>query len=50
MLDANVLVPAGVRDVFLSIADTGLFIPIWQGEIEEEILRNASRLIASLRR
>ena len=47
VLDANVVVPAGVRDVLLSIAAAGLFVPIWQGEMEAEVLRNASRLIAS---
>ena len=47
VLDANVLVPAGVRDVLLSIATADLFVPIWQAEIEAEVLRNASRLIAS---
>jgi hypothetical protein len=50
VLDANVLVPAGVRDVFLSIAEAGLFIPVWQGEIEEEVLRNASRLMPAVSR
>lgn len=45
VLDANVLIPAGVRDLFLSCADSKLFRPVWQDEILEETRRNAARLL-----
>jgi predicted nucleic acid-binding protein len=44
VLDAAVLVPPGVRDVLLSLADGGAFRPVWQSEIEAELRRNAIRL------
>lgn len=44
VLDAAVLVPPGVRDVLLSLADGGAFRPVWQSEIEAEVRRNAIRL------
>jgi len=34
VLDANVLIPAGLRDLMLSCADVGVFRPVWQAEIE----------------
>ena len=37
VLDANVLVPAGLRDLMLSCADVGVFRPVWQAEIEDEV-------------
>jgi predicted nucleic acid-binding protein len=40
VLDAAVLVPAGLRDVLLSMADAGVFRPVWQTEIEAETRRN----------
>lgn len=46
VLDANVLVPAGLRDLMLSCADVGVFRPVWQAEIEEEVVRNIARLTA----
>ena len=44
VLDANVLIPAGLRDLMLSCADVGVFRPVWQAEIEDEVVRNTSRL------
>lgn len=44
VLDAAVLVPPGVRDVLLSLADVGAFRPVWQSEIEAELRRNVIRL------
>jgi hypothetical protein len=44
VLDASVLVPAGLRDLLLSCADAELFRPVWQSELEAEIFRNATRL------
>jgi predicted nucleic acid-binding protein len=35
-LDANVLYPFQVRDVLLTLADAGLFRPIWSAEIMRE--------------
>ena len=46
VLDANVLIPAGLRDLLLSCADVGVFRPVWQSEIEDEVVRNTARLIA----
>ncbi len=46
VLDANVLIPAGLRDLMLSCADVGLFRPVWQAEIEDEVVRNNARLTA----
>lgn len=46
VLDANALVPAGLRDLLLSCADVGVFRPVWQGEIEDEVVRNTARLTA----
>lgn len=46
VLDANVLIPAGLRDLLLSCADVGVFRPVWQAEIEHEVVRNAARLTA----
>lgn len=39
-LDANVLVPARVRDVLLTSADVGAFAPIWSPEVFEEVDRH----------
>lgn len=44
VLDASVLVPAGLRDLLLSCADAEVFRPVWQSELEAEISRNATRL------
>lgn len=44
VLDADVLVPAGVRDVLLSCADEGVFRPIWQDEILAETRRNVLKV------
>lgn len=45
VLDADVLVAPGVRDVLLSVADGGLFRPVWQSELEAEIHRNGIKLL-----
>ena len=49
VLDANVLIPAGLRDLMLSCADVGVFRPVWQAEIEDEVVRNTVRLTAERR-
>jgi hypothetical protein len=43
-LDAAVPVPAGLRDLLLSCADAEVFRPVWQSELEAEIVRNLVRL------
>lgn len=40
VLDACVLYPAPVRDVFLSLADRGLYHARWSADIEDEWVRN----------
>lgn len=40
VLDANVLFPASIRDVLLSIADEGLIQPHWSPRIHDEWSRN----------
>ena len=40
LLDANVIYPAGLRDVLLRIADRNLFRPAWSASIHEEWMRN----------
>lgn len=44
-MDANTLVPPGLRDLLLSCASAGVFRPVWQGEIEAELRRNGARLL-----
>ncbi|HEY5181446.1 MAG TPA: hypothetical protein VIJ07_17010, partial [Dermatophilaceae bacterium] len=39
------LIPAALRDLLLSCADVGVFRPIWQDEILDEVKRNGSRLL-----
>lgn len=46
VLDANVLIPAGLRDLMLSCVALGVFRPVWQAEIEDEVVRNTARLTA----
>lgn len=45
VLDACVLIPAALRDLLLSCANVGVFRPIWQDEILNEVKRNGSRLL-----
>ena len=40
VLDANVLVPARLRDVLLTLAEAGLFVPLWSPEILDEMHRH----------
>lgn len=39
-LDTNVLYGAYLNDVFLSLAERGLFRPLWSEEILDELSRN----------
>lgn len=39
-LDANVLVPARVRDVLLSLGHAGLYVPVWSRTVLEEVGRH----------
>lgn len=49
VLDANVLIPPGLRDMLLSCAYVGAFRPVWQAQIEEEVRRNSIRMGVSKR-
>lgn len=40
VLDANVLYPAPIRDLLLSIAEEELFKPFWSAIIQDEWIRN----------
>lgn len=40
LLDANVLYPAGLRDLLLRLADRNLFAPLWSADIHAEWTRN----------
>jgi predicted nucleic acid-binding protein len=44
VLDANVLFSAFVRDVLLTLAEAGLFVPRWSERIQQEWARNLTRL------
>lgn len=44
VLDANVLIPPGLRDMLLSCAHVGVFRPVWQEEILDEVHRNSIRI------
>jgi predicted nucleic acid-binding protein len=48
ILDANVLYPATLRDMLLSLANNNMFQPKWSTAINEEWVRNliANRLIS----
>ncbi|MBB5790169.1 PIN domain-containing protein [Jiangella mangrovi] len=46
VLDANVLIPPGLRDLLLSAADVAVFRPVWQSQIEDEVRRNGASLLA----
>lgn len=43
VLDANVLLPAPLRDTLLRAAEAGLFGPQWTSAIVEEVERNLAR-------
>lgn len=45
VLDAAVLIPPGLRDLLLSCAHVGVFRPVWQDEILDEVRRNATCLL-----
>lgn len=45
VLDACVLVPPGLRDLLISLADVGVFRPVWQDTILDETLRNGVKLL-----
>lgn len=45
VLDACVLVPPALRDLLLSCASVGIFRPVWQDEILDEVRRNSIRLL-----
>jgi predicted nucleic acid-binding protein len=47
VLDANVLIPPGLRDMLLSCAHVGVFRPVWQDEILDEVHRNSTRMLVS---
>jgi len=49
VLDANVLIPPGLRDLLLSCADAAVFRPVWQAEIENEVGRNSIRIAVEKR-
>jgi len=40
LLDANVLYPAGLRDLLLRLADLYLFAPLWSADIHTEWMRS----------
>lgn len=40
VLDANVLYPALLRDVLLSLAQTGIYVARWSADIEDEWMRH----------
>ena len=40
VLDANILYPAPIRDLLLSLAEEALFKPLWSATIQEEWKRN----------
>ena len=40
LLDANVLYPAGLRDLLLRLADRYLFAPVWSADIHAEWMRS----------
>ena len=44
LLDACTLVPIRLTSCLLSLAEAGLFVPLWSEEILEEVERNLPRL------
>lgn len=45
VLDANVLVPARLRDVLLTLAEADLYAPVWSDAILAEVRRNLPRSV-----
>lgn len=43
LLDANVLYPAGLRDILLRLASRYLYAPLWSEAIHEEWIRSLLR-------
>jgi hypothetical protein len=39
LLDACVLYPVGVRDLLLSVAERGVYVPYWNADILDEMER-----------
>ena len=42
LLDANVLYPAGLRDILLRLADQYIYAPLWSADIHAEWMSQAS--------
>ena len=40
VLDANVLIPARLRDILLTVAEAGSYVPLWSSEILAEVRRH----------
>ncbi|MDG4833598.1 PIN domain-containing protein [Solwaraspora sp. WMMD1047] len=49
LLDANVLVPNVLRDTLLLVAESGLYRPLWSGDILAEVRRTVLRLRPDIR-
>jgi hypothetical protein len=49
VLDPNVLIPPGLRDMLLSCAHVGVFRPVSQKEILDEVYRNSIRIAVTKR-
>lgn len=45
VLDANALVPPGLRDLLLICASGRVFRAVWHTEVEAELRRNGARLL-----
>ena len=47
VLDANVMVGARQRDVLLTLAEAGVYAPIWSGEILSEVGRHVPEEVST---